>query len=42
MQKMIIKLRNLEDDWQIEMPDGDGIDDIEEACVDEDSPHLQK
>ncbi len=26
------------DDWQIEMPDGDDIDDIEEACVDEDSP----
>jgi hypothetical protein len=26
------------DDWQIEMPDGDEIDDIEEACVDEDSP----
>jgi hypothetical protein len=25
-------------DWQIEMPDGDEIDDIEEACVDEDSP----
>ncbi len=27
-----------EDDWQIEMPDEDEIDDIEEACVDEDSP----
>jgi hypothetical protein len=27
-----------ENDWQIEMPDGDGIDDIEEACVNEDSP----
>jgi hypothetical protein len=27
-----------EDDWQIEMPDGDEIDDIEEACVDDDSP----
>ncbi len=26
------------DDWQIEMPDGDEIDDIEEACVYEDSP----
>ncbi len=26
-----------EDYWQIEMPDGDEIDDIEEACVDEDS-----
>ncbi len=25
-------------DWQIEMPDRDQIDDIEEACVDEDSP----
>jgi hypothetical protein len=25
-------------DWQIEMPDGDKIDDIEEACVDDDSP----
>jgi hypothetical protein len=24
------------------MPDGDGIDDVEEACVDEDSPHLHK
>ncbi len=29
---------NDKDDWQIEMPDGDEIDDIEEACVDEDSP----
>ncbi len=27
-----------EDDWQIEMPDWDEIDDIEEACVDDDSP----
>jgi hypothetical protein len=27
-----------EDDWQIDMPDGDEIDDIEEACVDDDSP----
>jgi hypothetical protein len=27
-----------EDDWQIEMPDEDDIDDIEEACVDDDSP----
>jgi hypothetical protein len=27
-----------EDDWQMEMPNGDEIDDIEEACVDEDSP----
>jgi hypothetical protein len=26
------------DDWQIEMPDGDEIDDIKEACVDDDSP----
>ena len=26
------------DDWQIEMPDGDEIDDIEEACVDDESP----
>ncbi len=26
------------DDWQIEMPDGDEIDDIEEAFVDEESP----
>jgi hypothetical protein len=26
------------DDWQIEMPDGDEIDDIEEACIDQDSP----
>ncbi len=24
------------DDWQIEMPDGDEIDDIQEACVDDD------
>ncbi len=28
-----------EDDWQIDMPDGDKIDDIEEASVDDDSPH---
>ncbi len=27
-----------EDDLQIDMPDGDEIDDIEEACVDDDSP----
>ncbi len=27
-----------EDDWQIDMPDGDEIDDIEEASVDDDSP----
>ncbi len=26
------------DDWQIDMPDGDEIVDIEEACVDDDSP----
>jgi hypothetical protein len=26
------------DDWQIDMPDGDEIDDIEGACVDDDSP----
>ncbi len=26
------------DDWQIEIPDEDEIDDIEEVCVDEDSP----
>ena len=26
------------DDWQIEMPDGDEVDDFEEACVNEDSP----
>ncbi len=25
------------DDWQIDMPDGDEIDDIEEVCVDDDS-----
>ncbi len=30
------------DDWQIEMPDGGEIDDIEEACVDEDSPPPKK
>jgi hypothetical protein len=28
-----------EDDWQIDLPDGDEIDDIEEACVNDDSPH---
>ncbi len=27
------------DDWQIDMPDGDEIDDIEEASVDDDSPY---
>jgi hypothetical protein len=27
-----------EDDWQIDMPDGDEIDDIEGASVDDDSP----
>jgi hypothetical protein len=27
-----------EDDWQIDMPDGDEIDDVEEASVDDDSP----
>jgi hypothetical protein len=26
------------DDWQINMPDGNEIDDIEEACVDDHSP----
>jgi hypothetical protein len=26
------------DDWQIKMPNGDYIDDIGEACVDDDSP----
>ncbi len=26
------------DDWQIDVPDGNEIDDIEEACVDDDSP----
>jgi hypothetical protein len=26
------------DDWQTEMPDGDEIDEIERACVDDDSP----
>ncbi len=26
------------DDWRIDMPDGDEIDDIEEASVDDDSP----
>jgi hypothetical protein len=26
------------DDWQIDMPDGDDIDVIEEVCVDDDSP----
>jgi hypothetical protein len=28
-----------EDDWQIDIPDGDEIDDIEDASVDDDSPH---
>ena len=27
------------DDWQIDMPDGDDINNIGEACVDDDSPH---
>jgi hypothetical protein len=26
------------DDWQIDMPDGDEIDAVEEASVDDDSP----
>jgi hypothetical protein len=26
------------DDWQLEMPDGDEFDDVEEASVDDDSP----
>ncbi len=26
------------DDWRIDMPDGDEIDDVEEASVDDDSP----
>jgi hypothetical protein len=26
------------DDWQIDMPDGDEIDDVEEASVNDDSP----
>jgi hypothetical protein len=26
------------DDWQIDMPDGEEIDDVEEASVDDDSP----
>ncbi len=30
---------NDKDDWQIVMPDGDEIDDIEKASVDDDSPH---
>jgi hypothetical protein len=30
------------DYWQIDMPDEDEIDDIEEASVDDDSPCLQK
>jgi hypothetical protein len=50
LPEMIIKLRKSEeeceasdkDDRQIEMPDGDEIDDIEEACVDEDSPPPKK
>jgi hypothetical protein len=44
--KQVEELRELEvefeasdkDDWQIDMPDGDEIDDIEEASVDDDSP----
>jgi hypothetical protein len=50
MPEMIIKLRELrepeeeceasdKDNWQIDMPDGDEIDDIEESSVDDDSPH---
>ncbi len=50
MPEMIIKLKDLGNlrknvrqvtrmNWQIDMPDGDKIDDIEEASVDEDSPH---
>ncbi len=27
------------DDWEIDIPDGDEIDDLEEASVDDDSPH---
>ena len=27
------------DDWQIDVPDGDEIDDIEEASVNDDPPH---
>ncbi len=30
------------DDWQIDMPDRDEIDDVEEASVDNDSPHPRK
>jgi predicted secreted acid phosphatase len=30
------------DDWQIDMPDGDEIDDFEEASVDDDSPLPRK
>ncbi len=30
------------DDWQIDMPDGDEVDDIEEVCVDDDSPPPRK
>ncbi len=29
------------DDWQIEIPDGDEIYDIEEASVHDESPHLR-
>ncbi len=44
----IEELRELEEgceasdknDWQIEMPDGDEIDDIEVASVDNDSQHV--
>jgi hypothetical protein len=28
-----------DNDWQIDMPDGDEIDDVEEASGDDDSPH---
>jgi hypothetical protein len=28
------------EDWQIEMPDGDEIDDVEEASVDDETHHL--
>jgi hypothetical protein len=31
----------VKDDWQIERPDGDEIDDVEEASVDDDSPTSQ-
>ncbi len=29
------------DDWQIDMPDGDKNDNIEEASVDDDTPHTR-